>query len=387
MAVTIYSRASGNWNTGTTWSTVGCGGASCGCTPGAGDIVIICTGNTVTYNAGGAVNIGGAGNVSSITVQTGAELDATGHSLAVNSGGILNLSGTLIVVNVAIAAGASVTASFSSTFTILGNYANASNNVTLNGNTNISGNFANSGNSVVNGHITVGGNFANNGTAVISGDGCITVAGNYANPTGVVFGTTGGTTAPCNPNPLPITLTAFTANYAEETNFVLIDWTVATQINNKEFVIEKTTDGINYTDIATLPGAGTTSFPQSYSTIDNSPAAGISYYRLKQLDVDGNPTLFAPVLVSIADNDQRTGLTLYPNPVGSTTSLTYNSTDESPLYIDIIDLTGRKVSSLTLNNIKMGENTFSINTSFLNKGIYFLRATGAQKVYTIKIVR
>ncbi len=106
-------------------------------------------------------------------------------------------------------------------------------------------------------------------------------------------------------NPLPITLSAFTANYVPENNTVLVNWTAATQLNNKEFVVEKTTDGINYTEVATEAGAGTTPFSMSYTANDNSPTPGITYYRLKQIDVDGNSTTFTPVPVDIAGNQKK----------------------------------------------------------------------------------
>jgi hypothetical protein len=50
-AATYHSRATGNWNSATTWSTSGCGGAAAGAFPIAGDVVTICSGHTVTITA------------------------------------------------------------------------------------------------------------------------------------------------------------------------------------------------------------------------------------------------------------------------------------------------------------------------------------------------
>ena len=97
-------------------------------------------------------------------------------------------------------------------------------------------------------------------------------------------------------SPLPITLTSFTATYLNQSNSVIIAWNVATQLNNKEFIIQKTQDGF-YQDVATVAGGGTTSLPQSYSAIDYSPAPGTTYYRLEQIDVDENPTYFNPTAI------------------------------------------------------------------------------------------
>jgi hypothetical protein len=186
--------------------------------------------------------------------------------------------------------------------------------------------------------------------------------------------------------PLPITLSSFTATYMEESNSVLTNWVVASQLNNREFIVEKTRDGANYEDIATVAGAGTTPFPKTYSTEDLHPDPGVSYYRLVQIDEDGNETSFDPVPVFIGNN-QSASVNLFPNPVSGEATLFYISTDNNPLSINIIDMTGKKVGSYTLNNVVIGENNFSLNTASLSRGVYFLQATEALKNYTIKFVK
>jgi hypothetical protein len=188
-------------------------------------------------------------------------------------------------------------------------------------------------------------------------------------------------------DPLPISLTSFNANYTAETNSVLASWTVATQLNNKEFIVEKTLDGTNYQDVATVPGAGTTPFTESYSAIDPNPTPGLSYYRLKQIDMDGAPTVFSPVPIFIETPQSNNTINVYPNPVANNATINYNSTDKNEVAIDIIDASGKTVKSFVLSNIQDGENNFTLNTSGLSSGIYLLRATGTQKVYTMKFVK
>lgn len=69
-AATYYTRATGNWNAASTWSTAGCGGAAAATTPGsaAGDIVIICNGHTVSVTANPS------NSIASVTVQSGGYL-------------------------------------------------------------------------------------------------------------------------------------------------------------------------------------------------------------------------------------------------------------------------------------------------------------------------
>jgi hypothetical protein len=187
-------------------------------------------------------------------------------------------------------------------------------------------------------------------------------------------------------NPLPITLTDFTATYIQESNSVQVDWIVASQLNNKEFVIEKTLDGINYTEVATVPGAGTTPFSQSYSAIDNNPSTGISYYRLRQIDMDGNPTDFSPVSIMVGNNLVFSA-SLYPNPVVESAILNYKAENNEPVAVSIFDITGKEVSSNFFGQVVAGENNFNLNTSGLSRGIYFMQITNGQKAFSLRFIK
>ena len=108
---TYYSRASTAWNTGTTWSAAGCGGASAGLTPDAGSNVVICSGHTVpldtstpslgslTIQGGGILNIGNSGTARTLTVagnvdNSGTLQYATAANHAISIGGqFTNASG------------------------------------------------------------------------------------------------------------------------------------------------------------------------------------------------------------------------------------------------------------------------------------------------------
>ncbi len=203
---------------------------------------------------------------------------------------------------------------------------------------------------------------------------------NFSN-VNITFGTINN-----NSNPLPVTLTSFNATYIAESNSVLTNWDVASQLNNNEFTVEKTLDGIHYSLVGNLPGAGTTPFAKSYSLVDNNPIQGMSYYRLKQTDMDGYSVEFPPV--AVFDGTIPTGsITIYPNPVVENTTLNYISEDNAPISVSIADLTGRIISSTEFSNVKTGENTFSINTATLNSGIYLLQVTNSKKSFYQKILK
>lgn len=84
-AQTYYARASGNWSTPSTWSTVGCGGAAATVAPGSADNVVICSGFAVTLI--------GSESCNNLEVQSGATLNLNINNFTVN--GTTDLSGTI----------------------------------------------------------------------------------------------------------------------------------------------------------------------------------------------------------------------------------------------------------------------------------------------------
>jgi len=96
---------------------------------------------------------------------------------------------------------------------------------------------------------------------------------------------------------LPIELISFTAEYSG--GYVEVDWTVASESNNNYFTIERSVDCYSWDEIERIEGLGTHNHHISYNYSDTRPVMGISYYRLKQTDYDGNFETFNPVSVTI----------------------------------------------------------------------------------------
>lgn len=83
---------------------------------------------------------------------------------------------------------------------------------------------------------------------------------------------------------LPITLTSFNAVCAGRSPHIY--WTTATETNNAWFILEHSTDAINFQEVTRIPGAGTSIEPNRYEYIDSKAAGGDNYYRLIQEDYD-----------------------------------------------------------------------------------------------------
>lgn len=90
--------------------------------------------------------------------------------------------------------------------------------------------------------------------------------------------------SPCT-MPLPVQWLNFTVEKTDAS--IQISWTTASELNNDHFEIQRSIDGIHFTTIGTLPGHGTSSLAQQYFFADENPANGVNYYRLIQVDYDG----------------------------------------------------------------------------------------------------
>ena len=169
-------------------------------------------------------------------------------------------------------------------------------------------------------------------------------------------------------NPLPIELLSFTA--ANESNkYVLASWVTASEINNDHFEIERSKDGINFELVGKVAGAGNSNQILNYSLNDETPYMGLSYYRLKQVDFNGNYTYSEMAEVQF---NSKQSVSIYPNPNDGNFVMAYNlSNSQLSLpnsQLVITDITGRVVYSYTLTTMQGFE---TIDASLLSTGIYY----------------
>jgi len=185
----------------------------------------------------------------------------------------------------------------------------------------------------------------------------------------------------CNCLILPINLLAFNAKY--NGNTVDVTWTTASETNNDYFTIERSFDEENFVTIGTVKGAGTSSHENQYSIEDSETYSGLVYYRLKQTDNDGS--FEYSDLVSLNVEYQNDFFTLAPNPASDATELSFYSFRNEDVTIGLYDAMGRLSRTVTVNS-NPGLNIVSMDTHHLQKGIYHVVLTGANKVRSTKLV-
>ena len=139
---------------------------------------------------------------------------------------------------------------------------------------------------------------------------------------------------------LPVELINF--NGVCNNNIITLSWVTASEINNDYFSLEKSNDGISFTLIGTVSGSDNSNMPIYYSFVDMSDENG--YYRIKQVDFDGNYEYFNVEYVS-CDND--IAYNIYPNPAKYGEHITVSGNYD---HIFITDILGKTIKSVIIDN-------------------------------------
>ena len=160
---------------------------------------------------------------------------------------------------------------------------------------------------------------------------------------------------------LPVELLYFYAEKAE--NDALLSWETATEIDNNYFDIEWSTNGIEFTKIGQVHGAGTTNDITHYDFLHTSPAQGLNYYRLKQVDFNGK--FEYTNILSIEFENTKTEYQIFPNP--ATDYIVIDGMDEGEM-VQIFNVNGQLVKSFYQN-----VSAQQINISDLASGTYFIK--------------
>lgn len=188
---------------------------------------------------------------------------------------------------------------------------------------------------------------------------------------------------------LPIELLSFTANYNSDLptgqagNAVDIKWSTASETNNDFFTIERSADGMFFTEINVVDGAGNSTSVLNYSTVDGSPLSNISYYRLKQTDFNGNYSYSEIISVEKNENDFEIVNTLYSQSQNQMT-VYFNCNNNCRITFELYDLMGRKIYSSIENTL--GKNSeIIIPTDKIAEGVYLIKAFNGEKLISKKI--
>lgn len=185
--------------------------------------------------------------------------------------------------------------------------------------------------------------------------------------------------------PLPVELLNFSA--FKEDELIFITWETAAEINNDYFIVEKSSDGINWKSIKTVSGAGNSFVPITYSIIDPNGCDGNCYYRLKQIDFDGSQTTYKAVLLQGKTQNTKLEVNVYPNPTSDFVDISLLIQENESYTITLTNKLAEIVYQRERNLVK-GLNYIRISLTDYCKGSYYLQVySNSQLLATHPIIK
>lgn len=188
------------------------------------------------------------------------------------------------------------------------------------------------------------------------------------------------------PSTLPVSLTDFSASL--NNNKVDLKWTTASEVNVSHFVIEKSTDGTNYTDAGMVFSYGSAFETAKYTLSDNiaNTQSKVIYYRLRSVDIDGKSQLSATRSIRIDSKEGNSiDILTYPNPVSNELRITVpaNWQNKKAVY-ELFNANGQMAKRTETTSSSQTE---VINVTSLAPGFYIVRVSCEGQVAQQKIVK
>jgi hypothetical protein len=183
---------------------------------------------------------------------------------------------------------------------------------------------------------------------------------------------------------LPITLASFAAAHTGDNAGVTVQWRTLTEVDNYGFYVERrATDAVVYQQVDFVPTQGNGIVPHDYTYTDASVNSGVWYYRLRQVDLNGDESTTDEVRVDVAgvtgvtESDVPAGFGLqqnYPNPFNPETSIRFTVAAAGTASLVVYDALGREVSRL-FDGVAEPGRLYSVrfDGAGLSSGVYFYR--------------
>lgn len=177
---------------------------------------------------------------------------------------------------------------------------------------------------------------------------------------------------------LPVEMDEIEAFFSKE-NEVKVLWSTLSERDCDYFLLEQSSDGIDYKEVGRIKGNGTSLDKHYYYLNDSNPyTEGVSYYRIKQFDYNGTGRTYKPVSVS---PNKHKEIYFYPNPTEAQLKIEIPG-HTGKVEIEIYTHLGKKVFS---HAVEDNSDLFLLDLENLDAGNYLIRVISESKVYTDRI--
>lgn len=178
---------------------------------------------------------------------------------------------------------------------------------------------------------------------------------------------------------LPVEFSTFTA--LPKGRLAILEWQTLTETNNDYFSVERSVDAKTFKSIGHVKGKGTTFTPQTYHFIDRQANPGVNYYRLRQVDFDGQYEYSDVKTVLIPRGEQE--LLVFPNPSKGEFQVQLPELLSDDAYLELYDSQGQMIWQMSLES---SSTHTIIQPELLAEGIYFLKLQDSQHSITRRIM-
>ena len=180
---------------------------------------------------------------------------------------------------------------------------------------------------------------------------------------------------------LPVNLISFTA--AKQGSTIALAWQTASEKNNTQFILSRSADGKNFTELTRIAGAGNSSTPKNYVYTDRNPLKAANYYKLEQVDGDGKINEVGMQVVNFELS--ASVLSVYPNPTAGEINLTLAASFGTSVVVSITNTSGKTVYLEKIQLIQ-GQRSYKLRNKQLAKGQYVVRVVGEKHTEALKIL-
>lgn len=206
----------------------------------------------------------------------------------------------------------------------------------------------------------------------------------------------GGTTACASGNctngvcsdPLPIVLKSFDATWWDQKGQVVkLAWITTLEIENDYFEIEKSNDGIGFEVVGRVAGSGTVKTESSYTLFDSNIVHDLVYYRLKQVDFNGDYNYSKVTAISRESDFFEHGLrvlNIFPNPVDHHSQVLYATPFQTEVIIRLYSISGQLINTCAVKS-KKGMNHYTFSGQALPTGDYLIKFSTNQGTSTARV--
>lgn len=181
---------------------------------------------------------------------------------------------------------------------------------------------------------------------------------------------------------LPVDFVSFDA--VKNKSVVDLNWKVANEINVEKYIVQRSTNSVDFENVVTVKATEKSNEVKTYTSTDFKPAAGINYYRIKQVDFDGT---FGYSVVRMVEFDQaNTNAKLYPIPAQSSITLEIDAPSDGNIEYWTLNSAAQMNGAKLYQTITKGNNKITVDIAHYADGLYVLayKLNNDDQVYYLK---